>query len=419
MVVIPFIFFLLLTIYLWIKHKGLDVCVFISALYTFTSLLAIIIVAGDMLDGGGVLFDETDIQLNLLPTLCYCFFITIGIMPFSLVYKKDLKNITVKNPLVIHGLSVFLICIALLNLYLVADSTVEILSGDFSTIRNDHYNGLESPAEIKAQGLPYILRFLYYFNASTILALPLAFYYLCFRKHAGWFAALLFATSLSMPIQGIQVADRTEIAMYALMFLSCLILFHPHLSPKIKMGLRIATIPVGVAAIIYFAAVSDSRFKKTDGGAETSAIQYAGQGYLNFCFFWENGKWEYASAEREFPLISHYLFHVDNSPLRRSERSGEQGFFMSVFASYIGDVLLDLTPFGMVIWCVLFFFICMILFRRPHREELSIEELLAFFVLSIIPTFGIFYYRFMSYPHTYMLLLVAAVFVLDRYKIKC
>lgn len=416
MILVPFIFFSLLTYYWWKKHEGFDVCVYMSGLYALTSLLAIIIVTNGLLDQGGILFDNYDIELNIVPTLSYCTFLTIGMLPFSMFYRKDLKIIYSNNPLFVDVLSCFLILIAFLNLYLVADSTLEILSGDLSTVRTDHYEGIESPAQVKAESMPYIFRFLYYFNTSTLLAIPLFFYYLCFGRRPWWFVLLLLFSSLSMPIAGIQSADRTEVVLYGMMFLTCLILFRPHLSRKVKTILRIVSIPIALAAIVYFVVVSDARFSKRDGGAATSALQYAGQGYLNFCFFWEKANTDHITAEREFPLIAHYVYHIDNDDERRGVRSGQQGFFMSVFATYIGDILLDLTPVGMVLWVISFFLIAVIIFRWPHREELNIGELLMFYTLSIIPIFGIFYYRFMSYTYSFMVILAALLYISDKYK---
>lgn len=416
MILVPFIFFSLLTYYWWKKHEGFDVCVYMSGLYALTSLLAIIIVANNLLAAGGILFDNYDIELNFIPTLLYCSLLALGMLPFSMIYRKDLKSISTNNPLIVDALSCFLILIALLNLYLVADSTMEILSGDLSTVRTDHYEGIESPAQVKAESMPYIFRFLYYFNTSTLLAIPLFFYYLCFGQRPWWFVLLLLFASLSMPIAGIQSADRTEVVLYGMMFLTCLILFRPHLSRKVKTILRIVSFPIALAAIVYFVIVSDARFSKREGGATTSALQYAGQGYLNFCFFWEKANTDYITAEREFPLIAHYVYHIDNDDERRSTRSGQQGFFMSVFATYIGDVMLDLTPIGMIIWVVFFFLITVIILRRPHREELNIGELLMFYVLSIIPVFGIFYYRFMSYTYSFMVILAALLYISDKYK---
>lgn len=415
MIFIPFIFFTLLTIYLWWKHQGLDVCVYMAGLYIFTSLLGIIVVLGDLLDDGGILFDNYDIQLSPIATLLYCGFITLGILPFSMLYKRDLQIITTPNPKIVLGLSIFLIFVAFINLYLVADSTIEILSGDLSTIRSDHYNGIESPAEVKAQSMPFIIKYLYYFNISTLLALPLFFYYLCFSRKPWWYNGLLFFTSLSMPIAGIQTADRTEMVFYAMMFLSCLILFHKFLSAKVKRIMRYLTIPIALAMIVYLGVVSEARFSKRESGTVGNMARYAGQSYLNFCYFWENANYDYITAERELPMTYHYVFKIDNDDYRRSIRSGQQGFFMSVFASYIGDIMLDVSPIGMFVWCTFFFLIMSIILKRPHREELSVGEYLVYFALSVIPIFGIFYYRYMYFHYTFMLILVALIYFSDKY----
>ncbi len=414
---VPFVYFTLLTYYWWKKHQGVDVCVYMAAMYAFTSLLCVINVNQDMLNEGGILFDRYDIELSIIPTILYCGFLTLGMLPFSLVYKKEIQNISTPNPKIIALISWFLIGISILNFYLVADSTLEILSGDLSTIRTNHYNGIESPAMVKAESMPYIIRFLYFFNTSTLLTLPLFFYYLCFDKKPWWFYTLLMFASLSMPLAGIQSADRTEAVFYAIMFISCIIFFHRFMSKKAKRIMKLSMIPVAIGMVAYLTAVTVSRFAARETGVTGNIVQYAGQNYLNFCFFWEKGRFQYVTAERELPMTYHYVFHIDNDDYRRSERSGKQGFFMSVFASYIGDIMLDLSPIGLIIWCIFFFLVSVSVIKRPHREEMSVGEYITFFALSVIPLFGIFYYRYMAYPYTFMLGIVAFLYVTDKFKI--
>lgn len=414
MVFLPFTYFLLLTVFWWKKHQGFDICVFMAALYTLTSLFAIIIVLGDMLGAGGILFDRSDIKMEFLPTITYCALITLAILPFSLIYGKDLKIIRPSMRFVIISLVAFLTMIALLNLYLVADSTVEILSGDLSTVRSDHYEGIMSPAQVKAESMPLIVRFLYQFNQSTILALPLMFYYVCFDHKPWWFNIGLLFISLSAPIAGIQSADRTEVAFYGLMFAFCLVFFRPFISKKIKRLMVIAGLPVAIAAITYFVAVTQARFEEREGGPLTSATQYLGQGYLNFCFFWEKAKPDLISAERELPLLHHFLFRVDNSPEQRAVRSGKHGFFISVFPSFVGDLLLDISLIGAIIWVLYYFIIVFLIVKKAHRKEIDIGEMLAIFVMAVIPVFGIFYYRYMIYPHTFIILLTLIVYILTK-----
>ena len=84
---VPFIYFTLLTAYWWRKHRAYDICVYMSSLYAVTSFFEIVVVCGDMLGEGGILFGKTDLELGVVPTLLFCVVHTLGMLPFSLVYK--------------------------------------------------------------------------------------------------------------------------------------------------------------------------------------------------------------------------------------------------------------------------------------------------------------------------------------------
>ena len=56
--------------------------------------------------------------------------------------------------------------------------------------------------------------------------------------------------------------------------------------------------------------------------------------------------------------------------------------------------------------------------KRPHRKEFTIGEILLIFYLSVIPIFGIFYYRFFNYQYTIMLLLILIMYGASKYEIK-
>lgn len=419
MVFVPFIYFTLLTAYWWKKHGAFDICVYMSSLYAVSSFFEIVVVYGGMLGEGGILFDETDIELGVLPTILFCLIHTFAMLPFSLIYKKDIKEITPPRTNILTVVGWILIAVSLLNFYLVGSSTVEILSGDLASIRADHYNGIESPAQVKAEALPSFLAYFYYLNTSTLLALPLFFYYLCCDKgKPWWFKALLLFASLSVPLQGIQVVDRTEILLWGMMLVFCLVFFGKFLAKKQKRIMMLSGIPFIVLALIYFIAVTQARFDEMDGGAEAGAVQYAGQGHLNFCFFWENQRTDIVSPEREFPLIYHFLFNIDSNPERRDDRSGQQGFFISVFPTYIGDIMLDITPIGMILWVIYFFLITMLVIKKGHRNEFDIGEMLLIYILSVIPIFGIFYYRYFTFTYTILVMLTFLIYVISKKQLK-
>ncbi|MCR5181082.1 MAG: oligosaccharide repeat unit polymerase [Bacteroidaceae bacterium] len=418
MIIVPFLFFSALAGYWYYRHRSLDICVYMAALYAFTSLIAIVVVVAELMGRGGILFDNNNAHFGFIPTVLYCFCIALALLPFSMIYGKDIKRLTISAPWAVDLLSWMFIALSFLSLYLVADSTLDILQGDLGKIRNEAYAGVESPAALKAETLPFIVRFFYYFNASTLLALPIFFYNICFRQKSWWFNGLLLFASLSMPIVGIQQADRTEIVFYGQMMLFCIIFFYRFFNRRIKWMLAAVGVPLLAASLVYLTAVSQARFDNK-GTSESSdrALQYAGQGFLNFCYFYDHANSDYVSVERELPFIHHFFFHVDSNAERREERTGQQGFFISVFPTFLGDLLLDASPLGMIIWVIGYFLLLMLLFRRSHREEFDISELLMIYFMAIVPLFGIFYYRFFFFTYSFMLFLVVGVFVVSKYKL--
>ncbi len=420
MALFPFLYFTALTIYWWIKHRGFDVCVYISALYAFTSACAAAIVLGDLVDTeNGLLFDAYDLELGIIPTLLYCAIITAGIFPFSMVFNKEIKRAEAPSSFILEGFCWLLFFIFLISFYLIADSTIEILSGDLSTVRSDHYDGIESPAEIKAQSLHPFFGYVLYFRQATILGLPLFFYYHCFGHKPWWFKAMLIITSLCLPIYGMQMADRTEFTFYGMMYIFCLIFFKKFLTRRFKRRLFAFGSPFIIAALIYLVAVSQARFAQGDDNekAYISALHYAGQSYLNFCYFWEHAKFEHIAPEREFPFTSHTFFGIDCDTDRRFERSGQQGFQITVFATFAGDIMLDLSPVGAVLWAIIFFFLCISSIRYAHKENYDIGDVLVIFTLAAVPIFGIFYYRYYASTFFYMFISVAIIFFLSKKRV--
>ena len=88
MIAFPFIYFVALSLYWWKKHQGLDLCVYMSALYAFTALMGIIAVAADMVGDGGILCDSGDVSISFIPTLVYCLCITACLLPFSMLKQS-------------------------------------------------------------------------------------------------------------------------------------------------------------------------------------------------------------------------------------------------------------------------------------------------------------------------------------------
>ena len=416
MVFVPFIFFTILTVYWIYKRKEFGISQLLSSLYAICSLMAAILVLTDNVEGGGILWLGWKVEVNVISTLSYCLLIGLTLLPFSFIKLSNIKTITNTAPISLIILSALIVVVSFICIYIVADSTLDILSGDLKDVRNAFYEGEETPAEIKAKSMNYVFRILLYLNVATILALPLAFYYLCFYPKYWWWSLLLFFSSLSMPILGIQTVDRTEIVYWGLMFLYCIIFFHRFFTKGIKIALSVASSILSIVALVYLMAVSMARFEDSDNGTFISMTQYGGQGFLNYCYFCENADFNLISSEREFPIFNHYVKKIDSTGDRRNERSAKQGFFISVFPSFAGDILLDLGPIGVVLWVIGYAILTIIIIREYYRNEFNVGEVLLLFVLVSVPLFGIFYYRFHTVNHGYVILVAIVFYFISKIK---
>ena len=139
---------------------------------------------------------------------------------------------------------------------------------------------------------------------------------------------------------------------------------------------------------------------------------------MNFCYFWKFANYDEVALERVFPAYSHFVKKIDSNAKRREERSGRQGFFISVFASLVGDLMLDLSPVGMMVWVVCFTLIGLLLIRSSHRTQYDLSEVLLLFVMACIPLFGIFYYRFAGFFYSIMVLIALLVYFSAKFRIR-
>ena len=394
MFVVPFIYFSALTYYFWQKHKIFDIATYMSLLFVITSLCNILMVQGGYLQGG-VLSEGWEPEFGVIPTILYCGLITLTIFPFSFVRPEKLQNISNIHRYVVFAFTVFIIIQGVLVYYLVGEFLSDLLNGDFKDLKDASYDGDITPADVKMLTMPAPLQILYFLSLMTLLGLPLFFYYSCVEKRNLWLTSPLLLVSVSPILRGMLAADRTEIIHYGLMFGFCLVFFQSFITKKVKYFLLAISVPVVAIGITYVVAVSSSRFENDDEGAAGSMLEYAGQSYANFCYFYDNHNSDLYYIERELPLTSYFVFKNQYAETKE-ERSAKEGFFIGVFASHIGSWLIDVGVVGCVLICVLFAAFCCFVIKWYDRTEFDIADVLMLFTLGVVPTFGIFYYRYYS-----------------------
>ena len=284
----PFIYFSGLTYYFWQKNRCFDLAVLISTLFSITSLCCIIMVLGGHLSGSGVLADGWMPEFGFIPTILYCGLVTLTILPFSFIRPNLVENIGNVHRITMYVFTAFIIIQGLLVYYLVGEFLTDILNGDFKALKDAHYAGDLTPADAKMLTMPAPLQFIYFLRYMTLLGIPLFFYYSCVEKWSLLKSLPLLFASISPVLRGILSADRTEIIHYGLMFLFSVVFFQSLITKKVQHFLSIVSIPVVAIGLTYVFAVSDSRFEKEEEGTEGSILEYAGQSYVNFCYFYDN-----------------------------------------------------------------------------------------------------------------------------------
>ena len=419
LIYIPFIFFLTLTIYFWKKKGYIDVGVFLFAEYTLTSFFALLCVKLNLLGNGGILFTNATLQLNIIPTLLYCTLISAVIIPITRLDFSKFSHIDIVNHHIFDIFTYVLMCVALLNIYIIGDGLVEaIKSGDWAAIRSAHYSGELNAGVIKSQSLPKILGYFYYFNRTTPLALPCFFYSICFLNKSRLYNICLLLTSISVPLAGVLNADRTQFVLYTQELLICFFLFRQHIKQEHLKKLKVLFYPLITIVIMYLSAVTISRFAEREDGATGGAIQYAGQSYLNFCYFYEHANNDHIYTNRILPLTNHFInSELDYSEEIRDIKSDEQGFYVGVFSTFLGDILLDVGMTGLIIWVLAFitFITCIVI---NTDNFLTFGHILCLYILIVIPAFGIFYYPYYLYTNGICIVVALCMSILFHFRFK-
>lgn len=413
---VPLVYFAGLTYYFWQKHRTYDVATYMSTLYTITSICCVLMVMGGFMNrqGGGVLVDGYEPEFGIVPTILYCGLITLTILPFSFIRPEKLEDITNVHRYVIYGFTLFIVLQGLIMYYLVGDSITDLLNGDFKFLKDSHYSGNISPADAKMLTMPMPIQVMYLLSFMTLLALPLFFYYTCVEGRSLWLTSPLLAVSISPILRGVLMADRTEIIHYGLMFFFCLVFFQRFITKRVRNFMLAVSLPVLAVGVTYIVAVSASRFENEDEGASGSMLEYAGQSYVNFCYFYDNHNPELYYVERELPIVSYFVFknqYVET----KDERTAREGFFIGVFASHIGSWLLDVGVVGAILLSAFFAFICCLVIDRYNRTEFDVSDVLMLFALGAVPTFGIFYYRYYTVATAFVYLAAGLLFLFSKY----
>lgn len=385
MVLVTFFYFVFQTLWSY-KKEGWNISAYLFLLYAVTSFFAC-----------GIVFFTPNSELakvdnGFIPTFVYCFLITCTIAPF--------RNLKLNKPICLNkGIKVFnfisYFYIGLFFLMLILFS-----SNIYSILVNGNFYIMRIQGGVSGLGNTNVLlrTVMIAFGELSSLMLFFFFYSIAYLKRSKKFNILLFVSSLSMILLGIMNIDRSRIFYWIVIFGLALTIFLPHLSKKEKRTAFLMFGIVGFVLVMYFMAVSVSRFDRGDSNVENGLLSYAGQPYLQFCDYFNNYEPPEINFHHFFPNIYHFFIDGYSTAVEIGERVElKTGKFVNVFYTYLGSIMLDSGRFFMLIF--VFLYVSIVKFFMPRNKvsnSISFWKVMQVFLFALIPACGIILYYISS-----------------------
>lgn len=390
LIFIPSVFYLLFSIHLYNK-RGFDISFIMAVVYLISSICAIFL----YLDSDSSYKDFHSHQLGLIPTILFCCIPTMFIIPFYKFKSNKVRNVEIlTNTKLFDRICYLYIVLFFINMIICGDLVITALTSDLGKLRSTVYLG-ESVDLTEGMSTP--MRILYYIpltvGGGALFMIIFFFYSVTFLKKSKVFNFLLFISSLAPIYAGITTASRTSVAYWGLMFLFCYILFKNYMKRETKKTISHIFVVFGSLMILYFMAVSVSRFGEATGGTRGGLLGYAGQPFLEYNNLWESIPSEFRSLKNIFPWGNLFFWHHTSGIEQASDIAG---YPINGFNTIMGIFLVDLGKTTSLIVSFLFFLAIRHFVARETKKCFNFSSSIIIFLFAIIPLTGIFNYFYFS-----------------------
>lgn len=389
MTVIAFLYFLLAFIYI-LKRRGLDISACIIGIYLFTLACSLYLVYN--------VPEYSSREIGVIPTIVYCAMITLVVIPFYRFNSTKVREMPLCVSLkVFNVLSWTLILGFIFSIFLFKDDILTRLAfGDeIYKLRGEAGSDLGT-AQASLSGPLRTLSSLF----MTILSLSpvsfvLFFYSITYLKKSRIFNVLLFISSFGCLIASVVGVDRSVFFYWIIDFIFIYILFRPYLSRRVRQRALILGAALIAIAGSYILMITTSRF---EGRELESMLDYMGQNYLNFCWFWDSYDAPITNWGVICPVLSHFFdinwgAPVDAVPFGQFVE-GKVGYFVNYFYTFMGTIMLYLGQWAVIPFCILYYCVSNKFLKKPC---FGIQTFIRVFVLAVVPYCGVILYLYVDY----------------------
>lgn len=403
MVVVPFVYFSWLAYYMYRKNKTLDLAVYIALIYAVLGLFAIAVDVFDMRRA-----DTVNYNISFVATFAYCSLTTLGIIPIYKARKYYSISLRAISKAPIRFLSWLFFIYAFIAIFLMLPDIKGVLTGDLASLRSDVYNGFQS--ETWMDRIPPVIRIPFtvmnLILGSSWIPIFLAFYSSTVLMLERKYVLMLLIVSLLGPLEGIVGVDRGAVFHWLVSLGGCFVFFRPMMTKKTKRKWYSVLIAISGAFILYLSIMTIARFGERTtsnelNGTQFGIIDYLGQAFTNFCFFFDTFELRMFIPAILFPFTSSIVFGSEYGTLIGLHEYLEKysGVDFGVFVGYQGNLVQALGQVGMIVYLILLFIISyIILFNSRNRYTLFGGYLYMFF--ATIPMLGMFVYYYSAPTRT-------------------
>lgn len=413
MVGIPFIYFSILFVILYLKNNKIDIACYTVLIYAVSSFFSILI---DFYRLRG--FDTLNYDISFEATFVYCSLLTLCIIPISLYSNAKIKYIEpIKNVRFLKGFAWLCAIYFVFNLLMSISDIIFILTSDMGELRNLLYKDEFSAGWIGR--LNPILR-LPFALMNMLMGCPwifmlLGFFSFFIQKLPVKYMLLFFIGSLSGPLSSIIGVDRSGMAYYLISLGASYLIFTPYMDKSQKRKITIASGILVAFIILYLTTLTNSRFEERDGGqlsgSIASLVSYFGQSFINFCYYYDTFKTPDPSLQLIFPFTYQYFIgteHVGGTAMQEylSLLSGKS---LGVFYTFMGQILTTAGNISMIIYCFVIFVLSIILLNRKRTSITNLKQLFFYYLFGSICFLGLFGHYYGSSSHTFSVLIFSFI----------
>lgn len=394
MVFIPFFYFLLVFFYI-MRQNGWDVCAYVAFLYVLTSLFSVLI---HILDYQIVVMYEE----SLIPTIIYCTLLTVAILPLYFFKSNRIEKVTCRSSLFIDCLVYFyFISFLVMLLAYKNDIIFRFTYGNLRELRALTYQGEGLGFTSYPKYIELFLIPMRTFANMSYVMIFIFFFSITYLQKSRYYNLMAIIGSLPCILIGIIGIDRSRTFYWILFFGLAGSLFWKNMSKKTKKIAVSMTAVFFLLIVSYMAIVTISRFGDTGLGGASSIIEYAGQAYIHFCYFWDRyDSPEGFTTKYLFPAIHHFIIgDYDGGTAYQQEMTSKSHMECGVFYTYLGNFIISSGKIGPFMITFVYLFLCSLVMRR-RSSVVSFETLLKCLFVMFIPVAGCISYIYTSYNAT-------------------